>query len=71
MTRDDYDRFDCIYVMDESNIRLLQRIIGSDTEGKVHMLLERGIADPWYTGNFTRTYDDIVEGCEKIIRKGR
>ena len=67
MTRDDYDSFDYIYVMDESNISRMQRIIESDTEGKVHMLLERGIADPWYTGNFEDTYNDIAEGCRNII----
>ena len=66
--------------MDYRNIRNIDRIIGSDSEQKVHMLLEysdkpRDIADPWYTGDFDRTYDDILEGCEGflnyLISKGK
>ena len=46
----------------------MMRIAGGDPEGKIHMLLDysdspRAIADPWYTGNFDITYDDVVEGC--------
>ena len=67
MTREDYDRFDRIYVMDESNIRRMKNIIGEDTEAKVHMLINRDVADPWYTGDFTATYNDIVKGCEGIL----
>ncbi|WP_425756565.1 low molecular weight protein-tyrosine-phosphatase [Ihubacter sp. rT4E-8] len=67
VTRADYDRFDYLIVMDDENIRDLFRIIGSDPEGKVCKLLafagkDRDIADPWYTGNFDDTYDDIMEG---------
>ena len=58
--------------MEYRNIRNINRIIGSDPESKVHMLLDysenpRDIADPWYTGNFERTYDDISEGCEAFL----
>lgn len=58
--------------MDSYNIKNLKRIIGSDPENKVHLLLEydkstRDISDPWYTGNFDLTYDDIVEGCEGFL----
>ena len=43
-----------------------------DPDHKVHRLLDfsdhpRDIADPWYTGNFDVTYDDIVEGCEALL----
>lgn len=69
ITHDDYERFDQIYVMDESNMRRTLNIFGSDPEGKVKMLLARGIADPWYTGEFETTYNDIVEGCKKILKK--
>ena len=31
--------------------------------------LFRDIADPWYTGNFDETYDDILEGCKVLIEK--
>lgn len=67
VTKADYDRFDYLIVMDDENIRGLFRIIESDPEGKVYKLLafagkDRDIADPWYTGNFDDTYDDIMEG---------
>ena len=72
ITKKDYDNYDYILIMDANNRRNLMRIIGADTEGKVHGLLDfsgrpRDIADPWYTGNFDVTYDDIVEGCEGFL----
>ena len=72
MRRRDYEEYDYIIGMEYRNIRNIDRIIGSDPECKVHTLLEysenpRDIADPWYTGNFERTYDDIVEGCEGFL----
>ncbi len=49
------------------------RIIGSDPDNKVHGLLDfseqpRNIADPWYTGNFDVTYEDVVEGCRDFLQ---
>ena len=73
VTKADYDKYDYLIVMDSHNIRNLMRIIGEDPENKVHMLLDfterkgESIADPWYTGNFDVTYDDIVEGCEGLL----
>lgn len=72
LKRTDYEKYDYILGMDSWNIRNINRIIGSDTQGKVHQLLDfsdrpRDIADPWYTGNFDVTYDDIVEGCEAFL----
>lgn len=68
----DYRRYDYILGMEYRNIRGINRIIGSDPERKVSRLLDftghpRDIADPWYTGNFDKTYDDIVEGCEGFL----
>ncbi|MCI8610038.1 MAG: low molecular weight phosphotyrosine protein phosphatase [Firmicutes bacterium] len=73
MTRQDYETYDYILLMDENNRRNLMRIIGSDPAGKVHKLLDfserpRDIADPWYTGNFDVTYDDIEEGCQAFLQ---
>lgn len=67
VTKADYEKFDYLIVMDEENIRGLNRIIGADSEGKVYKLLDfagknRDIADPWYSGNFDDTYRDIMEG---------
>ncbi len=72
VTRKDYEDFDYLILMDRENKRGLSRIISADPAGKVHMLLEfagkdRDIADPWYTGNFDETYDDVVEGCRAFL----
>ena len=53
-------------------MRSMRRICGSDPEGKIHRLLDfsdrpRDIADPWYTGNFDLTYDDVDEGCDALL----
>lgn len=69
----DYGKFDYIIGMDTWNIRNLKRMLKGDPEGKVHKLLAfsgsgRDIADPWYTGNFDETYEDIQEGCEALLR---
>ena len=72
VTKADYEHFDYLIIMDENNRRNLMRIIGSDPERKVYKLLDfsdnpRDIADPWYTGNFDVTYDDIDEGCKALL----
>lgn len=72
MTRSDYEKYDYIIGMDDWNIKNIMRIIGNDPEGKVSKLLsfagESGdIADPWYTGNFDETYDDVLRGCKGLI----
>ena len=74
MTKADYDAYDYLIGMDSMNIRNIMRIIGKDTQKKVYRLLDfsdspRDIADPWYTGNFDRTYEDSVEGCGALLEK--
>ena len=73
MTKADYSKYDYILGMDRQNMLNISRIIGSDSEGKVNRLLDLGskprdIADPWYTGNFDITYNDVVEGCEALLQ---
>lgn len=67
----DYAYYDYILVMEQRNIGGLMRIIGNDTAGKIHKLLEFSgggdIADPWYTGNFDDTYRDVVAGCNGFL----
>lgn len=68
----DYDDFDYIIGMDELNMKYLHRMLHGDPEGKVCKFLSfagsgRDIADPWYTGNFDATYDDVLEGCEGFL----
>ena len=72
ITKKDYKEFDYILVMERYNLRNLERVIGKDVDGKVHLLLDYtnrpgNIADPWYTGNFDETYDDIVEGLQGFL----
>lgn len=74
MTIRDYEEFDYIIGMDTWNIRNIMHIIGTDAKRKVSMLLDytdRGgmdIADPWYTGNFDKTYEDVLEGCSGLLK---
>ena len=63
----DLDKFDLFVCMDSSNISNLKRIIGDSSS--IIKLLDRDVADPWYTGNFKVTYNDIVEGIDKLIDK--
>lgn len=74
MQKQDYDFYDYLIGMDDANIRNMCRIAGGDPDRKICKLLEfagstRDIADPWYTGNFDETYDDILEGCEAFLEK--
>ena len=73
ITSEDYKKYDFIIGMEESNIRNIKRIVGEDVDNKISKLLDysnkpRDIADPWYTGNFEVTYNDIVEGCNGFIK---
>ena len=72
LTKFDYDKYDYIIAMDEMNVRNIMRIIKSDPEGKVSLLLSHAgmsgsIADPWYTGNFDDTYRDVLLGCKALL----
>lgn len=83
MTRGDYAYYDRIFVMDQNNLRYLhwqmpeivQQLSGrqyGDPQGKIQLLMElvgnpRDVADPWYTGNFEATYNDVVTGCKALL----
>lgn len=75
IARADYERFDQIICMEQYNIRNLRHVLGEDIMNrdaalpnpKIHLLLPHDVADPWYTGDFESTYQDIVEGCAKIV----
>ena len=73
LRREDYNEYDYIIGMESYNIRNILRIVGDDKKNKVYRLLDftnnpRDIADPWYTGNFEITYNDIVEGCKEFLK---
>ena len=75
ITPDDYAHFDLILCMEDYNIRNLRRVLGEGVmaqdaalpEPKIRRLLDRDVADPWYTGDFEATYQDLVEGCGRLI----
>lgn len=74
ITKEDYTKFDYIIGMEERNIQNILRIVGEDKDNKICKLLDfsnnpRDIADPWYTGNFDKTYEDILEGCKFFLEK--
>ena len=69
ITRAELDHYDRIYYMDRSNARWLQRLFPGQWQEKCRPLLERDVADPWYTGDFKQTWDDLVEGCERILEE--
>ncbi len=73
LTWRDYDHYDLLVGMDCYNIRNMERMCGGDTKGKIHKLLEfcgrnDDVADPWYTGDFTSTWNDCLEGCTALLR---
>ncbi len=74
VTKKDYAYYDYLICMDKHNMRNLDRIIFRDTEHKVSLLLDfcnrqnQDIADPWYTGNFDITYEDIIAGCNGLLQ---
>lgn len=68
VTMEDYRHFDRIYYMDESNARFLARLLPHDPD-KIRPLLDRDVADPWYTGDFAQAFEDITEGCKKILEE--
>ena len=74
VTKADYQKYDYLICMDSNNVRNLMRIIGKDPDNKVSLLLDftdrkgASIADPWYTGNFTATYRDIVDGLDGFMK---
>ena len=72
VTRADYERFDHIICMDGSNLRWIRWIIPEDPAGKIRLLMSyagvnRDVADPWYTGDFEETFQDLLVGCEAML----
>ena len=75
MTEQDYHHFDLILCMEEYNIRNLHRVLGDTVMQedaalvvpKIRRLLNHDVADPWYTGDFETTYNDLIEGCKALL----
>ena len=73
LRQQDYEEFDLLIGMDEENRTVMQRYFGGDAEGKIKNLLDYAgregeeVADPWYTGDFQATWDDLSEGCAALL----
>ncbi len=75
MTTDEYGEYDLIVCMDQANLRNLRRMTGGDPDGKISLLLDHcgrtgeEVADPWYTGDFEATWQDLSEGLAALLRE--
>ena len=71
----DYARYDFLIGMDRANLRNMNRICGGDFDGKLHLLMEFAsrpeveVADPWYTGDFEATWQDVLAGCSGLLEQ--
>ena len=73
LTKSDYKDYDYLICMDAMNLKNTARICGRDRENKVYRMMDftnekRDVADPWYTGNFEKTYEDIMLGLEGFLQ---
>ena len=80
MTVADYNHYDYIVLMDQNNLRNLRWILPRDIYErelahpcKVSLLMDwahksRDVADPWYTGDFESTWQDVNEGCKAMLK---
>ena len=73
LSKTDYAAYDYLIAMDAENVHDMLRLFGGDPDRNISMLLDfagekREVADPWYTGNFDETYDDVVKGCTGLLR---
>ena len=69
-----YEEYDLLIGMDRANLRDMHRICGSDFAGKLHLLMDytdhlRDVADPWYTKDFEATWQDVLAGCQGLLRE--
>ncbi|MDY2756763.1 MAG: low molecular weight phosphotyrosine protein phosphatase, partial [Candidatus Treponema excrementipullorum] len=76
ITQADFENFDYIVAMDRANVRNLQAVAPVAYRDKISKLLSYAgiaddIADPWYTGNFDETYEDVMTGCKALLKKIR
>ena len=67
LEKNDYDKYDYFICMEKRNITNTLRIFENDPYNKIFTLLDKDIADPWYTGNFNDTYSDLDVGLDKLI----
>lgn len=64
-----YQDSDYVFLMDYWNLRNAKRMTGNDPDGKLRMLIDGEIEDPWYTDNFDKVYEQINNGCDALIEE--
>ena len=74
LTRADYENYDLLIGMDHANLRSMRRICGGDPAEKIHLMLsyvgrDADVADPWYTGDFEVTWQDVFAGCQALLEQ--
>ncbi len=74
LRQSDYQAYDLLIGMDRANLRNMLRICGGDPEGKISLLMDHTsrkgeVADPWYTGDFETTWQDVLEGCQGLLEQ--
>lgn len=69
VTKADLEHYDYLVLMDRNNMSNMIRMFGAENMNKVSMLLDRDVADPWYTGNFDKTMQDVQVGCTKLLNQ--
>ena len=74
LTNADYEKYDLLIGMDSDNLRNMYRICGGDFAGKLHLLMDYtdhpcDVADPWYTGDFEATWQDVLAGCQRLLKE--
>ena len=74
LTNADYEKYDLLIGMDRANLRNMYRICGGDPDGKLHLLMDYtdrpgDVADPWYTGDFEATWQNVLAGCQGLLRE--
>ena len=76
LTAQDYENYDLLIGMDCENLRNMRHICGGDPDGKLSLLLDHtgrsgNVADPWYTGDFEATWQDVLAGCQALLAEIR
>ena len=66
--------YDLLIGMDRYNLADLRRLVYPEDRDKIRLLLDytgqgRDVADPWYTGNFDATWDDVLAGCTALLKE--
>ena len=74
LTNADYEKYDLLIGMDRDNLRDMYHICGGDPDGKLRLLMDYtdrpdDVADPWYTGDFESTWQDVLAGCQGLLRE--